>query len=103
MEAWAGFVARLAAVPEGDGTLLDNCLVMAHSETSFAQAHDIRGLPVMTAGRAGGALKTGIHIRGNGDAVTRVGYTVQHALGLPVPSWGTGEMKVSAPISDILV
>ena len=102
MEAWSGFVQRLAAVREGDGTLLDNCLVMAHSETSFAQAHDIRGLPIMTAGSAGGALKTGLHVRGNGDAVTRVGFTVQQALGLPVSSWGSGEMLVSAPIGEIL-
>ena len=56
----------------------------------------------MTAGRAGEAVRTGIHVRGNGDPVTRVGFTVQQALGQPVPAWGEGEMQVSAPISEIL-
>ena len=41
MEAWANLVETLAAVPEGDGTLLDNCLVMAHSETSEANTHSV--------------------------------------------------------------
>ena len=39
MEAWATMVAALASVREGDGTLLDNCLVMAHSDCSFAKTH----------------------------------------------------------------
>ena len=56
----------------------------------------------MTAGRAGEAVRTGIHVRGNGDPVTRVGFTVQQALGQPVPAWGEGEMQVSARISEIL-
>ena len=56
----------------------------------------------MTAGRACEAVRTGIHVRGNGDPVTRVGFTVQQALGQPVPAWGEGEMQVSAPVSEIL-
>ena len=103
MQAWATFVQKLAAVPEGDGTLLDNCLVMAHSDSSFAQTHDIRGLPVMTAGRAGGKMKTGLHVRGNGDPITRVGLTMQHLSGDPVASFGTGSMAVTSPISEIIV
>ena len=103
MEAWASFVGKLAAVNEGDGTLLDNALVMAHSDSSFAQTHDIRSLPVMTAGRAGGAMRTGLHVRGNGDPITRVGLTMQHLTGDPVASWGTGSMKVSSPISELIV
>jgi hypothetical protein len=103
MDAWALFVERLAAVPEGDGTLLDNCLIMAHSETSLAQSHDVRNLPVMTAGKAGGKLKTGLHVRGNGDPITRIGLTVQQLVGQPVARWGTGSMDVSSPITELLV
>jgi len=102
MDAWASFVSKLEAIPEGAGTLLDNCLVMAHSDSSFAQTHDIRSLPVMTAGRAGGKLRTGLHLRGNGDPITRVGLTMRHIMGDPVASWGTGSMEVSSPISEIM-
>ena len=66
MEAWTKFVETLHAVPEGDGSLLDNCLVMAHSETSEANTHSVVGLPFMTAGRAGGRIRTGLHVSGIG-------------------------------------
>ncbi|HSB94846.1 MAG TPA: DUF1552 domain-containing protein, partial [Spongiibacteraceae bacterium] len=73
MAAWADFVAALAAVPEGDGSLLDNTLVFAHSDVSMAKNHDVNGIPMMTAGRAGGRIRTGLHIAGNGSPVTRAG------------------------------
>ena len=101
MEAWSTFVQKLQAVPEGDGTLLDNCLILGHSESSFGQAHDVRGLPIMTAGRAGGKVRTGQHIRGNGDPVTRVGLTIQQLVGEPVSTWGEGALMATAPISEL--
>ena len=101
MEAWATFVQKLAAVREGAGTLLDNCLVMAHSETSFAKVHDVAGLPVMIAGRAGGRLKTGLHVTGTNDPVTRIGLTVQQVMGLPVARWGSGSMQTDKAVGEI--
>lgn len=103
MAAWADFVQALAAVPEGDGTLLDNCLVMAHSETSYAKTHDVVGLPIMLAGKAAGRVRSGLHVNGKGDAVSRVGLTVQQAMGLNVESWGTRSMAVSSPIKEVIV
>jgi len=101
MEAWALFVSKLAAIEEGSGTLLDNCLVMAHSETSYAKYHDVGGLPVMTAGRAGGRLTTGRHIAGTGDPVTRIGLTMQQLMGLPVERWGIGAMETNKPVGEL--
>lgn len=102
MDAWGQFLRALATTPEGAGTLLDNCLVMAHSESSFAKSHDVSGLPVMIAGRAGGALNPGVHVRGNGEPVTRIGLTIQQVMGLPVEEWGTRSMQVDQPIGEIL-
>jgi hypothetical protein len=103
MEAWAGFVERLASVPEGDGTMLDNCLVFANSDLSLAKPHDVRGLPTMIAGSAGGRITPGIHIKGNTDPCTRVGLTVQQAMGLPIDAWGENSLQTSLPVSEILV
>ncbi len=103
MEAWADFVETLAEIPEGDGTLLDNCLVFAHSDVSFAKVHGIIGLPMMIAGRAGGQIKPGIHVNGNAAPTTRVGLTVQQVMGLNVERWGTRSMETTLPISEILV
>ncbi len=102
MEAWTQFVQALHAVPEGDGTLLDNCLVMAHSETSEANTHSVVGLPFMTAGRAGGRLRTGVHISGVGESCSRVGLTLQQTMGLNVGKWGTDQNQTDRPISEIL-
>ena len=53
MDAWVYLVAALAKVQEGSRTLLDNTLVLAHSETEFAKFHTIDNIPMMTAGSAG--------------------------------------------------
>ncbi|MEE2664973.1 MAG: DUF1552 domain-containing protein [Myxococcota bacterium] len=101
METWAAFVHELAAFPEGDGSLLDNSVVMAHSETSFAKIHDVLGLPIMLAGRAGGRIQPGIHVTGAGDPVTRVGLTLQQIMGVSVDRWGSGSMETNRAISEI--
>ena len=102
MEAWATFVATLDAIPEGDGTLLDNCLVMAHSETSEANTHSVVGLPLMTAGTAGGRMRTGMHLSGVGDSTSRIGLTMQQLMGLNVGRWGTDQNETDRPITEIL-
>jgi len=102
MEAWADFVEGLAAIPEGDGTLLDNCLVFGHSDVSLAKAHGITGVPMMIAGRAGGALKPGVHVAGATSPSTRAGLTIQQVMGLTSESWGSRSMEATQPISEIL-
>jgi Protein of unknown function (DUF1552) len=103
IQAWAEFVAALDAVREGPGTLLDNCLVLAHSDTSFARIHSVVDLPIMLAGRAGGRVKPGLHVAGTGDVVSRVGLTLQQVMGVPVDRWGTGKMETRKPVGEILV
>jgi len=101
MEAWAAFVRELSAFPEGDGSMLDNSVVMAHSETSFAKIHDVLGLPIMLAGRAGGRIQSGLHVAGAGDPVTRIGLTLQQIMGLSVDRWGSGSMETNRAVSEI--
>ena len=103
MEAWVTFVQTLDAIREGDGTLLDHSLVFAHSDSSLARTHSLIGVPMMTAGTAGGRVRNGLHVSGGGDPVTRVGLTVQQVMGLPVDRWGTKSMEASKPVGEILV
>jgi hypothetical protein len=56
MVAYADFLAALDGIPEGDGTLLDNCLIFAHSDCSIAKAHAVEGIPMMIAGVPVGAF-----------------------------------------------
>jgi hypothetical protein len=103
MIAWKDFLDALAAIPEGDGTLLDNCLVLAHSDCSIAKAHAVEGIPTMIAGNAGGRIRTGFHMAGRADPVTRIGLTVQQAMGLQVERWGTRSMDTNRTISELIV
>lgn len=103
MENFGSFVNTLGTFKEGDGTLLDNCLVLAHSEVNYAKIHSISGIPMMLAGRAGGKIKTGIHIPGKGTPASRVGLTMQLLMGVPVDAWGTGSLRTNKPVSELFV
>jgi len=102
MIAWREFLDEIAGIPEGDGTLLDHCLILAHSDCSIAKAHAVEGIPVMIAGNAGGRVRTGFHLAGKADPVTRVGLTVQQAMGLQVDRWGALSMDTNRTVSEIL-
>ena len=54
---------RLHAVKEGDGTLLDHSMIVYGSGISDGNRHDHGNLPTLLAGRAGGRIKPGRHIR----------------------------------------
>jgi hypothetical protein len=103
MEGLATFIKAFADIKEGDGTLLDNTLIFAATETNYARVHSIDGVPIYTIGKAGGRMKTGMHIVGNGDPITRVGLTTLQAMGVSVNTWGTKSLQTSKTISEILV
>jgi hypothetical protein len=102
-EEWVYFVEAFAKVKEGDGTLLDNMLIYASTDQSFAKIHSIEGLPMFSAGNAGGRIKTGLHLDGGGTPGTRLGYTMMKTLGVDIPSWGSQSNNTSKEISEILV
>lgn len=102
MVAWREFLDELSAIKEGDGTLLDNCLVLAHSDCSIAKTHAVEGIPIMIAGSAGGRIRTGFHLVGNADPVTRVGLTLQQAMGVQVDRWGTLSMETKRTVTELL-
>jgi hypothetical protein len=102
MVAWREFLDEISGIPEGDGTLLDHCLILAHSDCSIAKAHAVEGIPVMIAGNAGGRIRTGFHLAGQADPITRVGLTLQQAMGVQVDRWGALSMDTKRTITDLL-
>ncbi len=102
MEAFATFLAALEGVREGDGTLLDSCLVLAHSESSDAMSHSVTGLPVLLAGRAGGRVKPGVHVRGVGEPTARDGLTALQAMGVRADRFGVRQNEALRPIPAVL-
>jgi hypothetical protein len=75
---------------------------MAHSDCSDAKAHAVEGIPIMIAGNAGGRVRTGFHLAGQADPITRVGLTVQQAMGLQVDRWGVLSMETNRTVTELL-
>lgn len=102
MQAFGDFLVELNEVREGEGTLLDNCLIMAFSDTGYAKIHSIENIPMFLAGKAGGRHKAGQHIHVTGESVTRVSLTAQQLVGASVGEFGSGSMKTSRPIVEVM-
>lgn len=54
---------KMKAIPEGEGTLLDNCMVLYGSGLGDGNRHNHDDLPVLLAGRGGGTIDGGRHLR----------------------------------------
>ncbi len=63
MKLFASFIRRLHDTDEGEGTLLDNSLVIYGSGIADGNRHAHDGLPVITVGDGGGLYRTGQHVR----------------------------------------
>ena len=81
---FAYMVKKMHSLKEGDGTLLDNCIMMWGSGLEDGNTHSRENLPFILAGRGGGALNTGRFLpdtKGNqGDLLT----TLLTCAGIPV-------------------
>jgi hypothetical protein len=67
----------------------------------MAKNHDVNGIPMMTAGSAGGRIRTGIHIAGNGSPITRAGLTMQQLMGVSADVWGIDNLRTNMPIAEL--
>ena len=71
---FAYMVKKMHGLREGDGTLLDNCIMMWGSGLENGDKHTRENLPFILAGKGGGSIKTGRFLadtRGNqGDLLT---------------------------------
>ncbi|MBL8851286.1 MAG: DUF1552 domain-containing protein [Planctomycetaceae bacterium] len=83
---FAYFLDRLKSIPEGDGTLLDNCLLVYGCAIGDGNAHNHDNLPIIVAGRGGGTVNTGRHLKLDAETpmnnlhlslLDRVGATVE--------------------------
>ncbi len=63
IEQFAYLVGRLQSITEGDGTLLDQCMIVYGSGMSDGNRHNHEDLPVLLAGGGGGTIDSGRHVR----------------------------------------
>jgi len=61
-EVFADFLAKLAKMPDGDGSLLDHSMLLYGSNMSNSNAHNQYPLPISIVGGGCGRIKGGQHI-----------------------------------------
>jgi hypothetical protein len=62
VERFANFVRKASEINEGEGSLLDNCMIMFGSGISDGNRHNHEDLPIVLAGGGGGTIDQGRHI-----------------------------------------
>lgn len=63
IQQYAYLLSRLDAIQEGDGTLLDHCMIAYGSGIHDGNAHNSEDLPTLLAGGGCGTLSPGRHLR----------------------------------------
>ena len=89
IEQLAYLLDRMANITEADGTtLLDNSMVYFSSEIEDGNAHRHGNLPVLVAGRGGGAIESGRHILHEDVPMSNLFLGMLQGLGVPVDTFG---------------
>ena len=93
------FLEKLKNTPDGDGTLLDNSLIMYGSPMGNPNVHNHKRCPLFFAGHAGGRLKGNLHLKANdGTPMANAMLAALQLLGIESDTFGdsTGVFELNA-------
>lgn len=96
-EMFAYYLDKLDAVPDGDGTLLDNLLILYGAGMSNSNAHAPNDLPLALVGGASGQLQGGRHMTFPIDTpVSNLHLSILDKLGVSIDKLGdsTGTLQL---------
>ena len=95
VELFAEFIERLASTPDGDGTLLDNSMIVYGAGMSDSNSHGSYNLPILLAGNAAGT--GGRHIKYPEDTpMANLHLTLLDKMGVSIEALGdaTGRLAL---------
>ena len=88
-ELFSGYLARLRAMPDGDGTLLDHMTILYGSGISNSTQHSGNNLPLLVMGGGAGRLPSGRHLRFPDEPViANLLVALMDTMGVPVERVG---------------
>ena len=93
----SGYLARLRATADGDGSLLDHMTILYGAGLSNSTRHSGEDLPLLLLGGGGGRLNGGRHLRYPGDTSNaNLLVTLMDKLDMPVERLGnsTGQLEL---------
>ncbi|HEY2899925.1 MAG TPA: DUF1552 domain-containing protein [Polyangia bacterium] len=97
----AGLMQKLAAIPYGSGTLLDNTTIYWFNRHGDGNAHSNFALPNILLGGTGGYFQMGRYLQLPATSPTKVLISVANAMGVNVPTFGENALKDTAALAGI--
>ncbi len=102
MSKIANLIRGMAAVKEGDKTLLYNSVVYGFSELGWSQAHEFNNMGLILAGQAGGYFKSGQCLDASGSFNNQMLTTIAQSLGVDEKAFNTSDPRKSGIIKSLL-
>jgi hypothetical protein len=85
----AYILEKLKSIPEGEGSLLDNCMIVYGSGIGDGDRHNHDDLPILLAGKGGGTIQSGRHVKfENGTPLTNLYLSLLDRLQVPCERLG---------------
>ena len=88
VEQFAYLLGKLKSIREGGGSLLDQTMIVYGSGISDGDRHNHDDLPILLAGRGGGTIKTGRHIRYEPQPLNNLYLSMLDRMGVKVDRHG---------------
>lgn len=93
---FAGLLEKLRDTKEGDGNLLDQCMIMYGSGIADGNRHAHHDLPIMLAGKGGGTIQTGRHLEFKKDTpLTNLYLSMLDRVGASVDKLGDSSERLT--------
>lgn len=96
MRQFAYLLGKLKSMPEGDGTVLDHTMLLYGAALADGNRHEHENLPLILAGRGGGSIRPGRHLRYTSETpMCNLLLTMMNKAGVAVPRHGdsTGVLR----------
>src|SRR5262245_2095628 len=97
VELFSGYLAKLRATPDGDGSLLDHMTILYGSGISNSNQHSGVDLPLLLMGGGAGTLRGGRHLHySDKPSNANLLVTLMDKMGVPVEKLGasTGKLEI---------
>lgn len=96
MQQLAYLTGKLKSIKEGEGTLLDNCMIAYGSAIADPNRHAHDDLPVLLVGRGGGTIKPGRFVKAPRETpLNNLWMAMLERFGTPTTSLGDGTGALS--------
>ena len=101
---FAEYLAKLKDTPEGNGSLLDNMLILYGSGIGNPNVHDHTNLPIILAGGAAGGMRGNRHIRyDNPTPLANLHLTLLDKVGVKLDKFGDSTGKIDGLFDTLAI